>query len=609
MRNLLLLIVLFSFSQIINASAPQQQQNPKLQLQSLIAEDTESVLLINNVSQFYNNLQKNPLAKLWNNKKIRKRFSSSIRTLKQPRWELYSKRMFGLSIKQLIALFPGQLVIIKPENSTAGSIALMADIGKNQQQVKDVLNKHMSYQLKHLGAGEQYLQEDETFLSFPIHSRYLLNEDSKKEDFSWAISSNYLLISKSKQQLQTMLVNIQKKNLDNNWTETGSYQNVKRFQPDFDWMFYINSTPFVELLNTKLEPYKEMAGQDSEQFLELLNNTGLQSLYIVGKNKQDKVLMDMSIFYQDNSWLMGLFKHQSSKLSWPEFLQENALSASISSINIGKIWNNILMLPEQSPIFAGVIPLIQMQLQVYSKSSGINLEDTLTEGFGQQFYSAFYPLPAPPSISTKNPEEISFDSINGNSLYVISLQDQQAIEMAINGLKKSFFLSELFKKKQYLDTSIHYYNPSNQKNIHQANDLVVYAIKDNLLLYSNNLAVMETAIEQLTNNNSKSSIKNLPQLQQIMAQLPEDAAAVSYYQGAYFVKGLIDALVAIQEMVIVTESKYSCETQSQAPTIKNTDKQQLQSETLKLYQGYLKDVFMTQHQSENYYRIHGHFNY
>jgi len=636
MRNLLLLpflfIILLTGSLANHASTHEQapaepnlvkKAKPtinNLHLEKLIADNTQSVLLLQNTPKFYASWKKSPLLKLWENKKIRKNFAASIRSLEQPRWEIYSQRYFGLSINKLMALFTGQMVIFLPEFSQPDSLSLMADIGENQTAIKKALTTQLNYQLKKLGEGEQYLQEDETFLSDTVHTLYFLNEESKTEHFSWAMHEHYLLLAKSKINLSNMLTKLQQKNLDNNWTETSSYQNVSSSQPEFDWLFYVNNAPLMDLLNTKLQVYQDITDDESQPFFELLNNTGLESLYILGKDQKNKSLLDMTLFYSDNSWLMSLFKHQSSELKWPAFLQKTALSASTSSINLGQIWKNVLMLPDHSPVFASFIPLIQMQLQSYSQSSGVNLENALVDGFGQEVYSAFYPLAEPlakPDIKNgsgqENEEQADENEIAGNNLYVISLQDQQAVEMAINGLQKAFLMSDLFEKKRYLDTNIYFYNASATKNIHQAKELMVYAISDDLLFYSNNLAVMENAIEQLRNKNKQHSIQSLEKVKQIMQQLPGNATDVSYYQGAYFTHNLTNLLLGIQEMTTQSE-QYSCggnsNDYSEDDKAENNGENKIAStNSLKSYEGYIQSVLMSQHQADNYYRIHSHINY
>jgi len=582
-----------------------QKTNEKISLELLVPDKTEGVLYIKNVPQFYQSWKNSPMAKIWENKKIRKRFAETIRTLEQPRWELYSQRIFGLSSNQLIELFSGQLLIFLPEVYQQESLSLLADIGKNQKQVKTALSNQLNYQLKQLGEGEQYLQEDEEYLSSTIHSRYFLNEESKTEHFSWTIVDQYLLISRSKSQLENMLANIQEKSLANNWTETTAFQNINNAQPESDWIIYMDASPLMNLFNSELQPYQAMIGEDSQQFMELINNTGLESLYVLGKNQSDKTLIDMSIFYQDNSWLMSLFKHQNSDLKWPVYLQKNALSASTSSINLGQLWKNVLSLPDKSSLFAHIIPMIQMQLQSYSKSSGVNLENALTDGFGQQLYMAQYPIAKQASEDKdQNIEEYSEAQLS-NSLYVISLQDQQTVEMAINGLQKAFLMSELFEKKQFLETNIYFYNPSEQENIHQATDLMVYSISDDLLFYSNNLAVMENAIEQLRQNKSGTALSSAPQVQAVMEQLPEDAVDVSYYQGDHFAQNLVNLLELTQNMLIKSQQKYSCGSASNS----YIQEESLPKTDLSAFQGYFKSVLTTQHQAQNYYRLHTHINH
>ena len=195
-----LLLLLLSLTLPVLSSTTTIDPPPKDEkfFTSLISEETRALFLINDGKLFFTTWEDSPLVKIWHNKALQKEFKPLRLALQQPRWKRWSKEMFGHPIEDLITLFSGEIMLNLPDFPLSSDIQFIADIGTNQEEVSTALATFMQYQQNHLQEGEQYIEEQESFLSTEIYTRLQINSEQSKEHFSWAIVDHYLVLSNAK---------------------------------------------------------------------------------------------------------------------------------------------------------------------------------------------------------------------------------------------------------------------------------------------------------------------------------------------------------------------------------------------------------------------------
>ncbi len=562
-------------------------------LPELVSQESSALVLIKNASTFFSTWKENPLVKIWHNKQLQKQFKPLKVAMQQPRWERWSKEMFGYSIDELMSLFSGQIMLSIPNFPVTTNVQFIADIGSKQQDVINALDSYMSYQKNHLQEGEQYIEEQESFLATETFTRTHITSEQSKEHFSWAIVDGFLVVSNSKNRLQELIVTLDENNLENNLSESNSFETMSNAHEEYDWLVYVNNSLLSSIIQEQFQSMDEVDGEEQMfgDIPDYFNGAGFNSFYITARQDEEQTIVNVSTYHQPDSALMKLFKVEPQEMQWPVFIDGEPLTASISLFDFSNFWQQFMSQPETSP-FAGYVPMIRLQLNQLSASSGVDFEQALTEGLGQTVYSASYDMPL---IDNSDEDELNANVVE-NYFYAITLLDQQSVDLALNAIKKEYNFTPFFSEKKYLDTSIQIYNPYAYKDFSEVNSVFAYVLTDNLLLISNYVPLLENAVSQIRDKNTQQSFASKEEIIELMSSLPNNVTGITYTQGQSFLTTSRELLSMLQLIALPAPEQNSCR---MSPQVEMTEERTENN----IFNNVLKSVYYTSYNDMNVSRF------
>ncbi len=599
-------LLMLSLSQTAPAAANDSAKDvtPSINTQflpELVSHESSAVVLIKNASTFFSTWKENPLVKIWHNKQLQQQFKPLKVSMQQPRWERWSKEMSGYSIDELMSLFSGQIMISIPDFPTTDAVQFIADIGSKQQDVINALDSYMRYLKSHLQEGEQYIEEQESFLTTETYTRTHITSEQSKEHFSWAIVDGFLVVSNSKNRLQELILTLDENNLENNLSESNSFETMANAHGEYDWLVYVNNSLLSSVIQEifhSMDEVDEVDEVDGEEQMfgdipDYFNGAGFDSFYITARQDEEQTIMNVSTYHQADSALMKLFKVEPQEMQWPVFIDGEPLTASISLFNFSNFWQQFMSQPETSP-FAGYVPMIRLQLNQLSASSGVDFEQALTEGLGQTVYSASYKMPI---IDNSDEDEDELNAnVAENYFYAVTLLDQQSVNLALNAIKKEYNFTPFFSEKKYLDSSIQIYNPYAYKDFSEVNSVFAYVLTDNLLLISNYVPLLENAVSQIRDENTQQSFASKDEIIELMSSLPNNVTGITYTQGPSFLTTSRELLSMLQLIALPAPEQNSCRMR---PQVEMTEERTESN----IFNNVLKSVYYTSYNDMNVSRF------
>ncbi len=503
--------------------------------------------MIPDVPALKEKLTSHPLADALQNEKIRDLFQPLQDDEKVQEFKREISETTGKSIDELTDLMTGPVAVAvdvgKPNRSSdatpaslkeqARSVMLMK-VGQHEQTIANdiipALIEKTKQKQRERDTGRELFERTETFAGQELHTMLAQTEDGTETGPAWAFVKQYLVVVSpdSTELLKQMVRRLQGNPPQTPLSETDRFvQGIQSLRRS-DLFVYANAGQFVDEMQKKYAPdgQQNKGGSGDEMTYKMIKALGFDTFrgaFAQLNLGEKRTSVRASLTYSERTGLTKLLALKPiSPGSLGLSLPSAAVSASVMRLSMQQMWTEIMA------VFNEVNPrmsqLLQGQLDRVEKQYSVNIETDVVGSLGEQFYTATFP-PSGEEVSDDDKARKIMEAAT-RQVVMISLQDQQRLESAIQRLKDSAGQGKsFFTEREYLGTTIYSIRPEVVPG--QSGGMrPSYAILDGHLVYSNFPETIETVVSH--ENSGEEGLFETAQLQRAIDRLPPDAASFSY---------------------------------------------------------------------------------
>ena len=527
--------------------APAAKAAPRYE--TILPDDALAVFLVDNVPDLLAKWEKTPFGETWNDPSV-KRFLAPLRKkLDSGEFDEELKKDTGMSMKDLLALFKGQMplsvsgdiggdgepeieiappepgkeaVRIPAHKDKEPDALMLADIGGSREAVEKLLAKPIEEAQK---AGESLRDVPEEFQGETLHLMTETRDGKDNERVAWAVVGSTVALARgttqtSKAILEKAVSALKKGEAESGLAASANFKKVKARAPRQDVLWYVDMTRVAALAKKKIDamPAQNPMGMNPAALWKALGLDVLQAGYAAVTLGETSIDVDAGLCYSENRGIVKLLTVSDKPCSRPAFLPADALGFSSVGFSVKGFWAALEeLLTQASPGMAG---MLQMGLGQLNAKCGVDLKKDLLGNLGDEMFTAKVMGPVAPG---KTPALEDIDTLIG-----ISVADKQGLETALEGLKGlAGGGTEMFEKRDYLGTPIQVFRMPTPGEAGKAEKLVAYAVTDKVLLVCvGSTGPLESALAALAKPGA--SVWDRPEVVKALETLPPGAIGLGF---------------------------------------------------------------------------------
>lgn len=531
------------------------QAEPRIE--ELLPAGTELVLLAGDMPRLLEQWSVNPLARLWNDERMRTALRTTRRHIQVDYWDGLLEMGFGYTLEEFLAGLPGQVALAFPELESAfgeyPSFGLVAHVG-DAQQVSELMSFLLEFTASRAPEGVEYQGLDEGFFGEVLHLQQVVRGREVREGLGWAVVDGVAVVAQPKAYLQELVVSLKQGGAVEPWSETDAYERIRYWTPESDLLVYLKGDKlpylvrsYLGLGETEIQPEDEEANAQlvaMETFSTQLSNTlladNIDGLYVAGSLKDDVTVVELNVLYRQDTGLIRLLAYEPGPIPLPAFVPEDAGDVTVSMLNLPTLWTALRDSAGRIDALDGTNGEVQALLQAMSEEAGFDVEKALLSSVGSQLVALDLPrLQERPDMDSA-PEET-------DTVYALKVTDRQSVEMALDAFLAQTGWSALLERQDYLETSLYTTRPTALGDGATDNGpLPAYAVTDEYILYAGSDQALRRVLSRLVRPGATPSLWQWAEVKQALDHLPEGASEISVYEPSRFLHEIFDALVGVQ---------------------------------------------------------------
>ncbi len=527
------------------------------QLPGLIPEDTDAVVLVQDLPALLAAWPKSPLARTWNDPQVKKFFAPLRESIKIDEWERLAEQKVGFPLSEILAAFDGQAMLVLPDLAAAvreeetgvpAPVGILAHVG-NEEVARALAELEIEdEEAEGEAEGIRYEEQEEEFQGVTLHlERELDAEGTELSSNGWAISEGCLVVGTPVTYLRELVAAVKKGSVPSSWAQSGTFGKLGRRSGPFDVAVYLNFGPLVPMIfeeARKAQAEVEQpapAAMNLEALIDSLALDTIEGVFVTARMGKGETRSDFVLTYGEDKGVVRLIAYEPPPVQLPAIIPPDVLEASVSNFSVTRFWGTLIgILERMNPMVA---TMLDMQREQSKAVVGFDPLDALISSLGDQLIRADF-MPA-----AERPGEQPLLE-NAESLYGVAVADRQSLEMAVEGIKTlAGGGGELFEQRDYLGHTIHTFKmplPRDEQTP-GPEKFVSYAITDSyLLIGAGSSAPIESVLGRMRTPGK--SLWQRADVKAALERLPEGASAVSYSDVAALIRGLFDLMARAQQM-------------------------------------------------------------
>jgi hypothetical protein len=503
----------------------------------IIPHNAPIVVYVADAPQFIKSWSSSPLADLWRDPQVQRFFSPLIEETGLESCDEVVHEHTGFRIEEITGMLSGgatlyfeNLDIVLEEDATDMDLALvmLIDIGDNHDQVEKLLLTEI--ELEEEDDGRESVEELREFRGVELHVEQIFDGDELVEENGWAMVDGIVVFASPIASLERSVSGILDGGADDPLRVGASFETISDHTERADAWVYLDIEPWVPLLRDGIDEglaAMNEAGSpfplDASKLSDALGIDAMQALFSTVTFDKGALEMDFGLTFAQNQGIMKLLAYGPEEAPRPTFIPVDSDTFSTMFFDFGASWSALVDIV--NGINPSLIGLAAMQLQSIAQNAGAELDlrrDLLENLTGEV-------------ISIQNLEGVTGETIETielqqDQVVVLGIRQREGFENAIETLKTIGGQgSQLFSDREFQDHTVYTLNlPQVEGESHQE---VAYTITDSHFMLSvGNSSTLEKVL--LEGAGSRDSVWKAPKIRAAMSLLPDDAAAVQYYDFA-----------------------------------------------------------------------------
>jgi hypothetical protein len=319
-------------------------------IEAIIPADTDMVLMIDDVPRFLERWSESPLGRAWNDPQM-KRFLAPMREdMEIDRWEEIVRGETGLELDEILGAFTGQVALLLPnlqqiieaaEDEDPEQVAVLAEIGKDDEVVRRLLELDLDSSRDELEENEKLEELEEEFQGEILHVRRLTTADGEEESEGWAIVEGFAVMAEPKSYLQQIVAALKERASDSPLKENPGFRKVRGRVPATDLLLYFNFNAVLPMIEETIKRDLDNPegpnpmGLTGQAVLDALAFDAIQSLFLSTTMLDGATHIDVGLQYTANRGLIKILAFEPGPVQLPGFLPDDAVEASVANFSLG----------------------------------------------------------------------------------------------------------------------------------------------------------------------------------------------------------------------------------------------------------------------------------
>lgn len=542
--------------------------------ESLLAQDTDMVMLIEDIPKLIESWPDSPLAKAWEHEDVQFELSGLRSWLKVDAWDAIVEEELGHSIETLRSVFTGQAVVAVPDINTlfdpTPAFAVMVAVDEEdeeQEWFEDLRAYVLASQADAVDedSGLQYREIEEEYFDEVLYLQQTLEDREVSAELGWTSFDGVVVVAQPKAYLQTVVAALKRGEVETPWTESDVVQKMQQQSQSetADLMLYVDGKKVTTavLNGMKAKSAIENANEDDDDnatnaamqgfaksMLENLVGDNIDGFFMRAHMGEEHTSLDLNLLYKNDQGFIKLMAYQPGPVQIPGFLPDDANSVNISQFSLADMWLALNEMGNENQAM-GWTSMAQAQLSALSSKVGFDLEKALFDSLGKQIIQ----IELPPSAERPDEEPVA---VMNDLLFAFAVDDSETLEMALESIKAETGLAAFLQRQDYLETALYATKP-NLMGAGSGGFGLAYAITDRYLLIGNSAETMQRILSQLKNTRSSAADWLADDARDALDELPEDASALAVYEPSSLLHGFFQTLIGVQSTVVKHEGSCS----------------------------------------------------
>lgn len=532
---------------------------PPVPLVNLVDDQTLAVVAVSDAPALVRGWDAGPLAKTWGDPDMVKFLAPLRAQMEIEEWDAQAKEATGLTVRGLLALAKGEVLIALPmfepaamEKREAPPFLVALEVGDQAATIEKILADAL--------AKESLQEETEVFAGVKVHSRPLsqktvsddVADDAeadapkriKSDTLSWAMTDGIWLLSLDKDRVFKAIDAVKQGGVASPLGKSERYLRTRERIGGAQALAYGNVAAFYPLLKEGLERTKARAkgrarpnplGIDPETVLTAIGLDAFGEFYMALNTGEKETVLDAGVTYTEERGLIKLIAYQPGPVAQPDWVPAKWPSVSTARFSIPKAYASLVETAETiSPVLAG---MAQGQIRAFNKKAGIDIVRDLIGSLGDDLLSAY----APPASADGGTVPAWTDM---DQLIAVSLANEATFTHAIEALKRLAgpAAEQMFTKRDYLGQVIYTLVAPEGANGGKG---VSYAIANGTLLVGiGSGGSVAAAIQGMASK--EGLFWKRDDVKAVAAEFPPDAVSIQIQDMRFVMESLIEMGVQLQ---------------------------------------------------------------
>ncbi|MDF3057358.1 MAG: hypothetical protein K0R17_1573 [Rariglobus sp.] len=539
---------------------------PAVPLVNLVDDQTIFALSVTDAPALLRGWDAGPLATTWNDPQVVKFLAPLREEMKVADWDADTREATGLSIRELLGLAEGEVLLAVPAfdfaklDSDAPPPFLMAlEVGGQAEKIEKMLVDS--------AAKKSLKEETETFSGVKVTIRPVTSKDEADEEpapadgeaakaaapstVSWAIVEGILLISAEKERVFSAIDAVKQGGLGAALGKSERFLRTRERVGVTQSLVYLNFPAIYPALRDAVILAKAKAagnplGLDPETVFGALGLDALGECYLALRISDTETRMDGGLLYAEERGLLKLIAYQPGPAVQPDWIPAKWPSVSTARFSLSKAYEGLEELLEAiSPMMSG---MAQGQIRAFNKKLRIDLKRDLIGSVGDDFVSAYA---VPPGLEPGAvPAWTEMDQ-----LFAFSLVNEESFTKSIDALKSLAgpAAEQMFTKRDYLGNALYTLNlPPAEPGAKPARGFSYAIANGTFLLGIGSPATVENALQGMAS--SQGLFWKRDDVKAALADLPSNAAGLQVQDLRVMIASIIETAVQMQELANAQKS-------------------------------------------------------
>ncbi len=522
-------------------------------LEEALPADSLGYFKINGLRRIVEETKEHPVVELWKDRDVQRFFRPLLEEAEEGEILNEFTEELDVTSEELLEYFPGQLVVALPselpEEDGEGEeppveMLYLTEYGGSLGTLRDMIESSARFDSE--AEGNQHRILEEKYLEARLFLEEVTEGDQVRFARGYALLDGIVVLASRIELLKETVARLSVGSSEDSLTESGSYRRFKDRVGDSDLEAYFNLEGLMkeireQVLKEERNAQPSFFGVSAQKVLDILALDVLEGIFLSINLDADETTIDAGLLYSEKRGLIRLLAYREGKLTRPEFVPEDALTAGVSLFSLREFWVSLEELVfKASPMLAG---LYHGALEQMNANLGVDLRSNLIDNIGDE-------IVAYSGIGKGRVAEKDSGLENLSSVVAVAIRDRKGFEIALEALKSTFGGgAELFDEREYLDNIIY-----TQKARWGGGDgdsdapEFAYALTDRYLLIGiGSTTLLEEALVRLRDPGK--SIWQNRDLAEAMRRLGDGGVDVRYQDFGALLNSLFVTLVNLQERI------------------------------------------------------------